>query len=120
MLRACLDQVLANATEVGEGHRTAESIHQLRVGIRRARTAWRELAPLGPSAGADWETPLVEAFRALGAFRDRNTVVATLQARLAESGSPEPTLALDAASRRTRSRSCALSPSSARCSTPWP
>ena len=44
----------------------------------------------------DWETPLVEAFRALGAYRDRNTVVATLQARLAESGSPEPTLSLDA------------------------
>ena len=95
VLRACLDQVLANATEVGEGHRTAESIHQLRVGIRRARTAWRELAPLGPSVVPDWETPLTEAFRALGAYRDRNTVVATLQARLAESGSPEPTLSLD-------------------------
>ena len=96
VLRACLDQVLANATEVGEGHRTAESIHQLRVGIRRARTAWRELAPLGPSAVPDWETPLVEAFRALGAYRDRNTVVASLQARLAESGSPEPTLSSNA------------------------
>ena len=52
VLRACLDQVLANASEVAEGHRTAESIHQLRVGIRRARTAWRELAPLGPAAVA--------------------------------------------------------------------
>ena len=96
VLRACLDQVLANASEVGAGHRTAESIHQLRVGIRRARTAWRELAPLGPSAAADWETPLAEAFRALGAYRDRNTVVASLQGRLAQSGAPEPTLAADA------------------------
>ncbi|MEO5883330.1 MAG: CHAD domain-containing protein, partial [Caldimonas sp.] len=92
VLKACLDQVLANASELAEGHRTAESIHQLRVGIRRARTAWRELAPLCPVSGPDWETPLADAFRALGAYRDRNTVVASLQARLAESGSPEPTL----------------------------
>jgi len=92
VLKACLDQVQANATEIGEGHRTAESIHQLRVGIRRARTAWRELAPLCPAAGPAWETPLSDAFRALGAYRDRNTVVASLQARLAESGSPEPVL----------------------------
>ena len=42
---------------------------------------------------ADWEAPLVEAFRALGAFCDRHTVVASLQARLAASGAPEPTLA---------------------------
>ena len=95
VLKACLDQVLANATEIGEGHRTAEAIHQLRVGIRRARTAWRELAPLCPAAGPAWETPLADAFRALGAYRDRNTVVATLQARLAESGSPEPMLSSD-------------------------
>ena len=80
VLKACLDQVVANATEIGEGHRTAEAVHQLRVGIRRARTAWRELAPLCPSAGPAWETPLADAFRALGAYRDRNTVVAALQA----------------------------------------
>jgi len=92
-LRACLDQVLANASEIGAGSRAAEAIHQLRVGIRRTRTAWRELAPLCPVAAADWEAPLVEAFRALGAFRDRHTVVASLQARLAASGAPEPTLA---------------------------
>jgi triphosphatase len=92
-LRACLDQVMANASEIGAGSRAAEAIHQLRVGIRRTRTAWRELAPLCPVAGPDWETPLVEAFRALGAFRDRHTVVASLQARLAASGAPEPTLA---------------------------
>lgn len=92
-LRACLDQVLANASEIGGGSRAAESVHQLRVGIRRARTAWRELGPLCPVPSPDWETPLVEAFRALGAFRDRHTVVASLQTRLAASGAPDPTLA---------------------------
>jgi triphosphatase len=92
-LRACLDQVAANASEIGAGSRAADAVHQLRVGIRRTRTAWRELAPLCPVPGADWEAPLIEAFRALGTFRDRHTVVASLQARLAASGAPEPTLA---------------------------
>ena len=120
-LRACLDQVLANASEIGAGSRAAEAIHQLRVGIRRARTAWRELAPLCPVAGADWEAPLVEAFRALGAFRDRHTVVASLQARLAARARPNrrwrpPTKP----SRPIRSRSSGPPPSSTPCSTPWP
>jgi inorganic triphosphatase YgiF len=92
-LRACLDQVLGNASEIGGGSQAAEAVHQLRVGIRRTRTAWRELGPLCPVPAPDWETPMVEAFRALGAFRDRHTVVASLQARLAASGAPEPTLA---------------------------
>ena len=97
VLKACLDQVVANASEIGEGDRGAELIHQVRVGIRRARTARRELGPLCPVAGPDWEPPFVATFRALGAYRDRHTVVAALQARLAESGSPEPTLASDEA-----------------------
>ncbi len=39
VLKSCLDQVLANASEIGEGHRTAESIHQLRVGNWNAASA---------------------------------------------------------------------------------
>jgi len=92
VLTACLEQVLANAGAVAEGHRDAELVHQLRVGLRRTRTAWRELATLADAAGPDWQAPLAEAFRALGAYRDRNTVVAGLQSRLADAGSPEPTL----------------------------
>ncbi len=92
VLTSCLTQVLANAGELAEGHRNAEAIHQLRVGLRRTRTAWRELASLAGPAGPDWQAPLAEAFRALGEYRDRHTVVSSLQSRLAESGSPEPTL----------------------------
>ena len=92
VLKACLDQVVANASEIGEDDRGAELIHQIRVGIRRARTAQRELGALWPVADPAWEAPFVATFRALGAYRDRHTVLATLQARLAESGSPEPTL----------------------------
>jgi triphosphatase len=92
VLKACLDQVLANASEVAEGHRDDESVHQLRIGLRRTRTACRELAVLQQGSDTAWLAPLAEAFRTLGAYRDRSVVAAALQSRLAASGSPEPTL----------------------------
>ena len=92
VLRACLEQVLANASEVAAGQRDAELIHQLRVGLRRTRVAWRELAPLASADDASWQRPCAEAFRALGDYRDRSTVIAALQSRLAAAGSPEPSL----------------------------
>ncbi|MCE9659013.1 MAG: CHAD domain-containing protein [Burkholderiales bacterium] len=91
-MKACLDQVLANASELAAGQRDDEIVHQLRIGLRRTRTAWSELAPLAGPGAADWDAPLAEAFRRLGEYRDRRTVVASLQARLADSGSPAPTL----------------------------
>ena len=92
VLEACLDQVLANASTVAEGHRDAEAIHQLRVGLRRMRTCWGELGALSGHAGLQWPAALTAAFRSLGDYRDRTTVGASLQARLSAAGSPEPTL----------------------------
>ncbi len=92
VLRSSLDLVLVNASEVAAGQRDAELIHQLRVGLRRMRVAWRELAPLAGADDAGWQAPCAEAFRALGDYRDRGTVIATLQSRLAAAGSPEPSL----------------------------
>ena len=92
VLASCLDQVLGNASELAAGQRDAETIHQLRVGLRRLRTAWRELGPLAGRDDSAWEPPLSDAFRALGAYRDLDTVAASLRSRLAEAGSPEPTL----------------------------
>lgn len=92
VLKSCLDQVLGNASELAAGHLDAEAVHQLRVGLRRMRTAWRELGPLAGRDDSAWERPLTDAFRALGDYRDLNTVVDSLRSRLAEAGSPEPTL----------------------------
>lgn len=92
VLEACLDQVLANASTVTEGHRDAEAIHQLRIGLRRMRTAWRELGALSGRAGLQWPAPFDATFRSLGDYRDRTTVSASLQARLSAAGSPEPML----------------------------
>ena len=56
------------------------------------RTAWRELAPWRGALAPTWEAPAAELFRALGAYRDRQTVAASMQQELAAAGSPEPVL----------------------------
>jgi inorganic triphosphatase YgiF len=70
---SCLEQVSVNASQVGSGEYSDEHVHQLRVGLRRLRTAWRLF-------GLDEPSPLIDdaatrCFRALGASRD-NAVVA--------------------------------------------
>ena len=57
-MHECLEQVLVNASEIAAGSSDAEHVHQLRVGIRRLRTAMRELAvwgarSLGPPTAGD-------------------------------------------------------------------
>ncbi|MET3493892.1 CYTH and CHAD domain-containing protein [Variovorax boronicumulans] len=104
VVASCLAQMLPNAGEIAAGSTDEEHIHQLRIGIRRLRTALRELAGLDADSGrfdaAGWEPPLVEAFRALGALRDREQVVKLAQPQLREAGGPEfdPLAGDDAAS----------------------
>ncbi len=90
VLAACLAQILPNASEIAGGSDEAELIHQLRVGIRRLRSALRELDGLAPGCFdvAAWEPPLVDAFRDLGAQRDRDVLSASLQPRLQAAGAP--------------------------------
>ncbi len=70
VLRNTLGQVLPNLGEVAEGDEAPARIHQLRVGLRRLRTALRELAPLDPRLQPEWEVPLRQAFALLGQRRD--------------------------------------------------
>lgn len=93
VVASCLAQMLPNASEIAADSTDEEQIHQLRIGIRRLRTALRELAGLDTASGlldaAAWEPPLVDAFRALGALRDREQVVKLAQPRLREAGAPD-------------------------------
>jgi inorganic triphosphatase YgiF len=98
VIRSCLDQVLANAGVLADGELDDDVIHQLRVGIRRMRTACRELAVWRDALAPSWEAPAAELFRALGAYRDRQTVAASMQQQLAAAGSPDPVLRPPAAS----------------------
>ncbi|MGJ7502401.1 CHAD domain-containing protein [Variovorax sp. ZT5P49] len=89
VVASCLAQMLPNASEIAAGSTDEEQIHQLRIGIRRLRSALRELPELGLFDAAEWEPPLVDAFRALGALRDREQVVKLAQPRLREAGAPD-------------------------------
>ena len=97
MLRAivesCLEQVLANVSEMACGAPSDEQIHQLRVGLRRLRTAARELGALDPSMVVAWAPAVADAFRTLGDYRDRTTVAGSLERRLVAAGSPAARLA---------------------------
>jgi triphosphatase len=88
MLRAALSQVLANAAEVADGGCEAEHVHQLRVGLRRLRSALRLFGDLSPGVDAAWQERLTEPFRRLGVARDIDALNASLLPRLREAGAP--------------------------------
>jgi len=89
VLDSCLDQMLGNAGEIAAGSNDEEHIHQLRVGIRRWRTASRELGgSLNMDLGAQWEDSLVQVFRELGRHRDYHYVTRGLEPRIEQAGGP--------------------------------
>ncbi|CAN7613755.1 CYTH and CHAD domain-containing protein [Variovorax sp. LjRoot290] len=88
VLNSCLAQILPNASEVAAGSTDPEHVHQLRVAIRRLRTALREMAELAPSIDPAWEPALVDAFRALGRQRDREHLQQTVQPQIEAVGGP--------------------------------
>jgi len=89
---SCLDQVLANASNVASGCLDDEVVHQLRIGLRRMRTVWREMPDWRGDLATSWLQPAAEVFRALGVDRDRRTVAAAMREPLLEAGSPDPDL----------------------------
>jgi inorganic triphosphatase YgiF len=102
VVSSCVDQILGNASEVAAGSTQEEHIHQLRIGLRRLRTALRELEPLAVGIDAAWEPPLVDAFRGLGELRDDETVARAVRPLLEDAGAPSvewprPDLAVDTA-----------------------
>ena len=88
VLQSCLAQVLGNASEVAGGSDGLEAVHQLRVGIRRLRTALREFEALTGGIDPAWEKPLVDAFRVLGQHRDNSHVMLNVQPRIEAAGGP--------------------------------
>lgn len=89
VIGACLSQMLPNMSELAGGSQHPDHIHQLRVGIRRLRTALRELAGLSDAIDPVWEAALVQAFRALGAQRDHSNLALVLQPQLLAAGGPD-------------------------------
>ena len=74
VLRSCADQIVVNASQIASGEFAAEHVHQLRVGLRRLRSAIR-LFPFVPTEATLGEAA-AQTFRLLGAARDQAVMAA--------------------------------------------
>ena len=86
MAGACLAQIVPNAAAIAGGSRDPEHVHQLRIGLRRLRSAARGMAPFAAAMPHGWEPALMPVFDALGAARDRHVRSTTLARKLREAG----------------------------------
>lgn len=78
--RNCADQIVANASQIASGEHGAEHVHQLRVGLRRLRSALRLFGGAVPApALADAAAAL---FRSLGSARDRDVLAGVFGSEL--------------------------------------
>ncbi|CAN0245602.1 unnamed protein product, partial [Phaeothamnion confervicola] len=93
----CLAQITCNAIGLIEGDPAlrVEHVHQLRVGIRRIRSAVRSFRGWAPSPPAELVDGLRSLFATLGLARDRDVLDDGVVAELARFGAPP--LALPAA-----------------------
>ena len=87
-MESCLAQVLGNASEVVAGACDEPVVHQLRIGLRRLRTALRELGMLIDGIDPAWEPVLRRAFQQLGEYRDMAIVVRAARQELHAAGAP--------------------------------
>jgi len=88
VFRACLEQIVANAGALAAGNGGDEHVHQLRVGVRRLRSALRELGALVTGVDPAWEAALRAAFGELGAHRDQAIVLPRWADEIAAAGAP--------------------------------
>jgi inorganic triphosphatase YgiF len=94
VLDECLAQITRNAIGLAEGDPDlrVEHVHQLRVGVRRLRSALRSFQGWAPSPPPDMVEGLRSLFAALGQSRESDVLDSGVATELAKVGAP--TLAL--------------------------
>lgn len=99
VLDECLAQITRNAVGLIEGDpaQRVEHVHQLRVGIRRIRSALRSFEGWAPSAPPEIVEGLRSLFATLGLSRDSDVLDSGVVAELAKFGAPPLTLPAGAA-----------------------
>ncbi|MEO7851040.1 MAG: CHAD domain-containing protein [Rubrivivax sp.] len=89
IINHCMAQVLGNASEIAHGDSAPDHLHQLRVGLRRLRTALGDLGDLLPAVNPAWQPALRQIFGGLGAARDIDALALTLLPALHKAGAGE-------------------------------
>jgi len=90
MIAASLSQILPNASEIAAGSTDPEHVHQLRVGMRRLRTAVREFERFAGGLDPRWQAAFDAVFDAAGESRDRHVLRTELAPELERAGAPLP------------------------------
>ena len=85
---ACLAHARPNAEALARGSADPEHVHQLRVGLRRLRSAVRGLSRFAGTLPANRDAAITPVFDALGEARDRFVVDTALVPRLRRAGAP--------------------------------
>ncbi len=90
VLDDCLAQIGHNAIGVIEGDPAlrVEHVHQLRVGIRRLRSALRSFRGWAPAPPGELVVGIRALFATLGRSRDSDVLAGSVMAQLAEAGAP--------------------------------
>jgi triphosphatase len=93
-LASALAHALPNAAEIAEGLAAPEHLHQLRVGLRRLRSALRLYGPWthDPGAAAALQQALREPFGRLSAARDADVTAQAFLPALQAAGAPPAAL----------------------------
>lgn len=84
----CLVQILPNASAIAEGSPDGSLVHQLRVGIRRLRTALKHFKFAQDYIDPNWLMVLKQTFSLLGEYRDKEILQIKTQPLLESVGAP--------------------------------
>lgn len=84
----CLVQILPNASAIAEGSPDGNLVHQLRVGIRRLRTAFKHFKFAPDYIDPNWLMVLKQTFSLLGGYRDKEILQIKTQPLLESVGAP--------------------------------
>ncbi len=88
----CLESIVLNAGKLASGDFGDEQVHQLRVGLRRLRSALHLFEGWAALPEPAVMVPLNRLFRHLGVIRDQTVLRALLRSLLREAGAPRLTL----------------------------
>lgn len=88
VVHQCLCQIVPNATEIATGSTNGEHVHQLRVGIRRLRTALAAFSHFSTDIQPHWQLVLKQTFNLLGEYRDLDVLQQQTQVALEAEGAP--------------------------------